>query len=101
MAWLGLVLFEGYYTFILIAWIAVVFNSGESCRTTHIFFKCAIIMMKNRKSLAHSINFRMDDELYTHIINGSKAAGLTKGEYIRQQLAKGRVPVRQELISLL
>ena len=55
-------------------------------------------MKKNRKPLAHSINFRMDDELYTHIINGSKAARLTKGEYIRQQLAKGRVTVRQELI---
>jgi len=55
-------------------------------------------MKKNRKQLAHSINFRLDDGLYNRIINGADMARLTKGEYIRQQLAKGRVTVRQELI---
>lgn len=41
----------------------------------------------------------MDDELYNDIVNSSKIARLTKGEYIRQILTKGRVTVRQEIIA--
>ena len=55
-------------------------------------------MKKNKKQFTHSINFRLDDELYNGIVNTSMAARLTKGEYIRQMLTKGRVTVRQELI---
>ena len=56
-------------------------------------------MKKNKKQFTHSINFRMDDKLYNSIVNNSKDARLTKGAYIRQQLAKGRVTVRQEIIA--
>ena len=56
-------------------------------------------MKKNRKQFTHSINFRMDDELYNGIVNTSKAARLPKGEYIRQMLTKGRVTIRKEIIA--
>ena len=56
-------------------------------------------MKKNKKQFTHSINFRLDDELYDSIMNTAKTARLTKGEYIRQQLSKGRVTVRQEIIA--
>ena len=56
-------------------------------------------MKKNKKQFTHSIIFRLDDELYNGIVNTSMAARLTKGEYIRQMLTKGRVTVRQEIIA--
>lgn len=56
-------------------------------------------MKKNKKQFTHSINFRLDDELYNDIVNTSKAARLTKGEYIRQMLTQGRVTIRQEIIA--
>ena len=45
------------------------------------------------------MDFRMDAELYNRIMNGAKAAGISHGEYIRRQLKKGKVVVRQEIIA--
>lgn len=56
-------------------------------------------MKRNKKELSHLISFRLDDELYDKIINTAKAAGITKGEYIRQQIRKGKVTVKQEVIA--
>ena len=39
-------------------------------------------MKKNKKQFTHSINFRMDDKLYNSIVNNSRGARLTKGEYL-------------------
>ena len=45
------------------------------------------------------MDFRMDAELYNRIMNEAKAAGISHGEYIRRQLKKGKVVVKQETIA--
>ena len=45
------------------------------------------------------MDFRMDEELYNKIVNAAKAAGISHGEYIRRQLMKGKVVVKQEIIA--
>lgn len=54
-------------------------------------------MRKNEN--IRTISFRLDDKLYTMIANSARNAGITKGEYIRQQLRKGKVVVKQEIIA--
>lgn len=41
----------------------------------------------------------MDDDLYTKIVNGAKASGISQVEYARQLLKRGRVTVKQEIIA--
>ena len=45
------------------------------------------------------MDFRMDEELYNKIVNTANAAGISHGEYIRRQLTKGKVVVKQEIIA--
>ena len=52
-----------------------------------------------KPELPRKMDFRMDEELYNKIVNTAKAAGISHGEYIRQQLIKGRVVVKQEIIA--
>lgn len=54
-------------------------------------------MRKNKHD--KTISFRLDDELYNMIVNSARNAGITKGEYIRQQLRKGKVVVKQEVVA--
>ena len=54
--------------------------------------------MRNNEN-NRTISFRLDDKLYTMIANSARNAGITKGEYIRQQLRKGKVVVKQEIIA--
>ena len=51
------------------------------------------------KELSRLISFRLDDDLYDKIVSLSKAAGITKGEYIRRQLRNGKITLNQEIVA--
>lgn len=51
------------------------------------------------KNNSRMISFRLDDELYDKIVETAKSTNITKGEYIRRQLRKGRVTVKQEIVA--
>lgn len=56
-------------------------------------------MSRKKERLNHLISFRLDDELFDRICNAAKVARLPRGEYIRKQLEKGKVTVKQEIIA--
>ncbi len=56
-------------------------------------------MPRRKTEYPHWLSFRLDDSLYEKIINGSRAANMSHGEYIRRQLTKGKVVVKQEIIA--
>ncbi len=51
-------------------------------------------MRKESKDM--TITFRLESELYSKITASAKSAGVTVGEYIRCQLRKGKVIVKQQ-----
>ena len=51
-------------------------------------------MRKESKDM--TITFRLESELYSKITTSAKLAGVTVGEYIRCQLRKGKVIVKQQ-----
>lgn len=52
-----------------------------------------------RESKDMTITFRLESELYKKITASAKSAGITVGEYIRRQLRKGKVVVKQQKIA--
>lgn len=51
-------------------------------------------MRKESKDM--TITFRLESELYNKITASAKSAGVSVGEYIRCQLSKGKVVVKQQ-----
>ena len=55
--------------------------------------------MAKKSELTKTLTFRTSEEQYNSIVNASRNANMTHGEYIRKQLAGRRVYIRQEIIA--
>lgn len=55
--------------------------------------------MKKKDTYTHRITIRLDDDLYSKIVNGAKASGISQVEYARQLLKRGKVTVKKEIIA--